>query len=87
MVEWEESLDGSWRHVTWTILVISAAIEMSASDLSIDTITKVIGQLWRDRVQRQKFLMGHGSMTGLFRPRKDGSDTILRFVYKFKIRE
>jgi hypothetical protein len=85
VAEWEESLDGSWRHVTWTILVISVAIEMSASNLSISTITKVIGRLWRGRVQRQKLLMAHGSMTGLFRPRKDGSDTMLRFVYKFKI--
>jgi hypothetical protein len=85
MAEWEESLDGSWRHVTWTILVISATIEMFASDLSIGTVTKVIRRLWRGRVQRQKLLMAHGSMTGLFRPMKDGSDTMLRFVYKFKI--
>jgi hypothetical protein len=38
--------------VTWTISVVLAAMDMSASDRSIGVGSKVIGRLWRGGVSK-----------------------------------
>lgn len=43
VAEWAESLGRACQRVTWTILVVSAAMDTSALDLLIVVDSKVIG--------------------------------------------
>jgi len=44
------------RRMTSSMVVISMAMDTSASDLSIDIATKVVGRLWRDGVLKTETL-------------------------------
>jgi hypothetical protein len=58
--------------------VFWAYLGRTAEDLSDGVTLDVVGGLWCAWLNRHNFWVDRGGVVELFRPRKDGSDTMLK---------